>query len=181
MRIRTVKPEFWTDESLSSLPYDTRLLAIGLLNYSDDEGYFLADPRLIRGVIFPFEDTSKNIPRMLSELSGIGYIRIGKCENGKELGHVVKFKVHQRVDKPKQSNLAKNSQFQDSSKIDQGSIQDASKEEWKGNGMELERNGIVLDCKEQDRKRWDAQFGNSQVSEEQKKEFFAKVGASING
>ncbi len=40
---------------------------------------------------------------------------------------------------------------------------------------------ITEDAKDEAQRKWDAQFGNRPVSEEQKKEFFAKVGASING
>ncbi|HBS0572930.1 TPA: DnaT-like ssDNA-binding domain-containing protein, partial [Klebsiella pneumoniae] len=46
-RIRTIKPEFWTDEDMAEVSEPACLLAIGLLNYADDEGYFNANPKLI--------------------------------------------------------------------------------------------------------------------------------------
>lgn len=61
MRIRTLKPEFWAHETLSRLPHFTRLMAIGLLNLADDEGYFYANPILIRAALFPFVDDSGTI------------------------------------------------------------------------------------------------------------------------
>ena len=134
MRIRTVKPEFWTDEKMSSLPPETRLLAIALLNYSDDEGYFLASQVLVKSACFPFLESSKTIPRMIQELSSIGYLECGKTEDGRELGHIVKFLKHQRIDKGKPSQLKQKSQFDESSTNDPRSIQDASKEEGEGEG-----------------------------------------------
>ncbi len=38
-RIRTIKPTFWTDEDMADISEAACLLAIGLLNYADDEGY----------------------------------------------------------------------------------------------------------------------------------------------
>jgi hypothetical protein len=40
MRIRSIKPEFWQSEIMTSIPHFSRLLAIALLNYSDDDGHF---------------------------------------------------------------------------------------------------------------------------------------------
>jgi DNA replication protein DnaT len=68
MRIRTIKPEFWQHPVMSRLPYDTRILALGLLNLADDEGYFSADTDYIRGAVL-FREDSSNVRRMLDELS----------------------------------------------------------------------------------------------------------------
>jgi len=103
-RIRTVKPEFWTNEQLASLSLHARLLAIALLNFSDDEGYFLGNASLVRAACFPFEEDSKNVLGSLQELSRIGYVVIQEC-SGKTIGKVVKFREHQRIDKPQQSKL----------------------------------------------------------------------------
>ena len=144
MRIRTIKPEFWMHEGLCKCSEFTRLLAIALLNWSDDEGYFMANPILIRGQVFPFLDDSKIIPRSLQDLSREGWIQLGKDNQGRDVGKVLNFSKHQRVDKPKPSEIKGCSTFQDASKIDPRLIQDASKEEWKGmegNGKEKERKG----------------------------------------
>jgi len=132
MRIRTIKPEFWTHEGLSSLSEFSRLLAIALLNWADDEGYFMANPILIRGQVFPFLDDSKMIPRSLQDLSRVGWIQLGRDDQGRDVGMVMNFAKHQRVDKPKPSCIKGNFQFQDASKTNHGSVQDTSKEEGKG-------------------------------------------------
>ena len=145
MRIRTIKPEFWMHEGIASCSEFARLLAIALLNWSDDEGYFMANPILIRGQVFPFLDDSKIIPRSLQDLSRVGWICLGKDDQGRDVGMVKNFTKHQRVDKPKPSSIKANFQFQDASKIDPRLIQDASKEE--GNGMEGNGKGKDLSSK----------------------------------
>ena len=133
MRIRTIKPEFWTSETLAPFPDFTKLLAIGLLNYADDHGYFWANPVLIRSQIFPFLDSSKTLLGAIQDLSSVGYIRLGVAEDGvRQVGQVVNFDRHQRVDKPKPSIIAQNCTFQDVSKTTPRTIKDASKEEGKG-------------------------------------------------
>jgi len=105
-RIRTVKPEFFLHEELSKLPAETALLAIGLLCQSDDEGYFQANPRLLEAALFPLRNLSLRITEMLDQLSAIGYIRLGETVEGKQIGQVVKFNVHQRINKPTPSRIA---------------------------------------------------------------------------
>lgn len=105
MRIRTVKPEFWTDEGLASVSEPACLLAIGLLNMADDEGYFKSNPLLVKAAIFPLREPSKNVLGMLQELSSVGYIELSEGSDGHHYGRVVKFSVHQRVDKPQASKI----------------------------------------------------------------------------
>jgi len=118
----------------------TRLLAIALLNWADDEGYFLANPVLIRGQVFPFLDDSTKIPRALQDLSSVGWIDLGSDDQGRSVGKIKNFSKHQRVDKPNASKLKASSVFVDDSKNVLGLLLEDSKEE--GKGMEEERNGI---------------------------------------
>jgi hypothetical protein len=104
-RIRTIKPEFWKHEDLSELPAETHMLAAALLNYSDDEGYFKANPKLVKAECCPLRDDSTNVRRMLEQLVSIGYIRLFFGTDGKEYGHVAQFLKHQRVDRPKDSEI----------------------------------------------------------------------------
>lgn len=122
----------------------TRLLAIALLNWSDDEGYFMANPILIRGQVFPFLDDSKIIPRSLQDLSRVGWIDLGIDDQGRDVGMIKNFAKHQRVDKPKTSSIKGNFMIQDASKINPRRIQDASKEEGKGMEWDMEGKGMEL-------------------------------------
>jgi hypothetical protein len=105
MRIRTIKPELWQNEGLATLDVFTFLLAIGLLNYADDEGYFNANPALIRAALFPLRDVSGMIPVGLHGLEKLGYIRIFPAENGRSYGHITNFLKHQVINKSKCSKL----------------------------------------------------------------------------
>jgi len=145
MRIRTVKPDFWTHEIMAGLPEFTRLLALALLNYADDEGYFMASEKLIQGTLFPFLDDSKKIPRAIQELSRMGYLQLGFFQDGRKAGRIVNFTKHQRVDKPKTSSIKACMIIQDESEKNLGCFNDASQEEWKGMEEEVE-HGKDLSC-----------------------------------
>lgn len=56
MRIRSVRPEFWRDETIKRLPREYRFLLIGLWSYVDDNGVGLDDYRQIAAALFPIED-----------------------------------------------------------------------------------------------------------------------------
>jgi hypothetical protein len=134
MRIRTVKPEFWAHPVMSRLAYDTRILALGLLNLADDEGYFDADPDYIRGSVL-FREDSSNVRRMLDELSRSEWITLcGRPE--RPIGRVVNFRKHQRVDRPQPSRL-KQYALDESSSNDRRTLDDQStQEQGTGKGKE---------------------------------------------
>lgn len=126
MRIRTVKPEFWVHPVMSRLPYDTRILALGLLNLADDEGYFDADPDYIRGAVL-FREDSSNVRRMLDELSRSEWIILCGTRD-RPIGRVVNFRKHQRVDRPQPSRL-KQYALDESSSNDRRALDDQSTQE----------------------------------------------------
>jgi hypothetical protein len=106
VRIRTIKPEFWTHPILSRLSHEARLAAIGLLNIADDDGFFLADAALIRSALWPFDEDSTNARRALDALSKAGYIEIRESSTHGPIGSVLNFSKHQRIDRPTASKLA---------------------------------------------------------------------------
>lgn len=106
-RIRTIKPEFWTDEELSALPEATHLLAAALLNHADDEGFFKAHPLLIKAACCPLREPSVSIQESLLSLQFINYIELGATDDGKQYGRIVKFAEHQRVNRATPSKISK--------------------------------------------------------------------------
>lgn len=104
-RIRTIKPEFWRDEDLSQVTAEAALLAIGLLNHSDDEGYFNANPKLIESDVFPLRELSRSTTELLQELASIGYLTLFSGADGKRYGCVVNFAKHQVINKPTPSKI----------------------------------------------------------------------------
>jgi len=55
-RIRTIKPEFWEDEKIATLPYPCRLFFIGTWNHADDNGVIRGNPSILKSKIFPYDD-----------------------------------------------------------------------------------------------------------------------------
>lgn len=131
-RIRTIKPEFWTNEELAETSEPARLLAIGLLNHSDDEGYFKAHKSLIKAVIFPLTEPSMSIHECLKQLSNAGYLRLFIGSDGKEYGKVINFDLHQRVNRPTESKIKKLDSFTECSLKTHGVIAEPSPPEGKG-------------------------------------------------
>jgi hypothetical protein len=72
-RIRTIKPEFWTDGTMSRLAEPTALFFIGLWNFSDDYGFFKFDSRELSLLMPRFRPQA--IQKMLSALLVRGLIR----------------------------------------------------------------------------------------------------------
>lgn len=95
-RIRTIKPEFWTDEKVVELSPLARLLFIGLWNFADDEGRMVFSPTRIKLQILPAD--SGDISALLGEIRGKGLIVIYAVD-GTEYLQVSNFALHQKVDK----------------------------------------------------------------------------------
>ncbi len=104
-RIRTVKPEFWLCEDLATVSESSRLLAIALLNQADDDGYFRANPLLLKAAVSPLTEPSMSIHKSLDELSIIDYIRLYRGSDGKHYGLVVGFVKHQKINRPTPSKI----------------------------------------------------------------------------
>lgn len=133
-RIRTVKPEFWAHPVMGRLSDMAKWLALALLNHADDEGYFRADPAIVRGAIAPFVDDSTSIRRALDECSRAGWIEVLEHPTQGWLGKVVNFAKHQKIDRPRPSTLKDYWQFDEASTSPRRILDEASTTE--GNGME---------------------------------------------
>jgi hypothetical protein len=105
-RIRTIKPEFTQNESLSALPAETQLFAVGLLCCADDQGFFNANPGLLKASVFPLRETSVGVQEMLTQLRHTGFLDLGVASDGRYYGRIVKFTEHQRVNRPSPSKIA---------------------------------------------------------------------------
>lgn len=104
-RIRTVKPEFWTHPIMGRIDDASKCLALALLNFADDEGYFLADPNLVRSSCRPFDDDSTITRRCLDHLVKSEWIEIRNHPTHGSIGMVSKFIEHQKIDRPKPSTI----------------------------------------------------------------------------
>jgi len=98
-RIRTIKPEFWTDERIVQLPFHTRLLFIGLWNFCDDQGCITDSPEKIRLQVLP-ADREVDIEECLDLLVSCGLLEILINEEGLRAFHVANWSKHQKIDNP---------------------------------------------------------------------------------
>jgi len=134
MRIRTIKPEFWTHPVMGRLCDTTKVVALGLLNYADDDGYFYADPRMVRAAIRPLDDDSKATATAINELASSGYIEVRKHSTHGAVGRITAFKRHQVINRPNKSAISHlfSEAFTEQSLSDHGAITDYSVGEGKG-------------------------------------------------
>lgn len=105
-RIRTVKPEYWGHPKTAKLSRDARLLFLGLLNESDDEGRQLGSSRRIAGLVFPHDEdvTPALVDLWLGELEAVDMVRRYEAADGFYL-LIVGFTEHQKVSHPTPSHL----------------------------------------------------------------------------
>lgn len=101
-RIRTIKPEFWTDEKVVELSAFARLLFIGLWNFCDDDGRMVCSPKRIKMQVFPNDEL--NCAALVDELRINGVIQVYSV-NGVEYLQVIQFSKHQKIDKRSASKL----------------------------------------------------------------------------
>ena len=134
-RIRTIKPEFWSHPVMGRLDDASKIMALALLNFADDEGYFLADPILIRNFARPFDEDSSSTRRALETLSRVGWIEVVDHPTHGPIGQIVNFEKHQRIDRPTPSKIR---DYFDSSIIrrglDEGSPLEGNREQGKEQG-----------------------------------------------
>lgn len=106
-RIRTIKPSFFTSETITSIhPRDARLTFVGLWTHCDDEGRCLDNPRLIRAALWPLDDDVSpdvvdNHLQLIEERSLI--VRYGARR--KRLVQVTNWAEHQTINRPRPSDL----------------------------------------------------------------------------
>lgn len=97
-RIRTIKPEFWTDEKLSLLDPLTRLVFLGLVSLADDFGRLIDNVKSLDGALFPHTDDS--VEESLAILASLSRVLRYTSASGQNLIQVVGWKAHQKVDHP---------------------------------------------------------------------------------
>jgi hypothetical protein len=136
----------------------SKLLAIGLLNLADDEGYFFADPRMVRNALRPMDDDSGIATVSLRELSEIGYISVKKHPSHGDIAKIESFLSHQVINKPKPSTIKE--------LYDYGSATGAIPEGYRLEGKGMEGNREWSGTGEKKKKTPSAQKGKTESREE---------------
>jgi len=99
-RIRTIKPDFWEDEKIATLPIPCRLFYIGVWGLADDWGLFRANPVILKAKLFPYDENLRlsELNRWLDALTNARMI-IPISHNGESYYAIRTFRSHQKIDK----------------------------------------------------------------------------------
>lgn len=96
MRIRTVKPDFWTDDAVTDCSLSARLLLIGTLNAADDEGNLERSAKQLKAKIFP--NDAIDCEPLIQELISHGLL-IEYSVSGQKYLHIKGFSKHQVINR----------------------------------------------------------------------------------
>lgn len=95
-RIRTIKPEFWTDGTIIGLPFEARLFYIGMWNHACDRGHMADDPFGLKLKILPADPVDAD--ELLDRLVGAGRVERIVLPDGRRFLRIPRFEDHQRLD-----------------------------------------------------------------------------------
>lgn len=95
-RIRSIKPEFFSDEKLAPLPPITRLVFLGLISMADDAGRLIDNLKAIDAFIFPESDDSAR--DSIAQLVELGRVVRYTSGSGQRLLQLVNWERHQKID-----------------------------------------------------------------------------------
>lgn len=113
-RIRTIKPEFWTDAKTGTLTETSKCLLLGLLNHADDYGVLEWSPVEWRAKILPYHsDTTPSTVQtcLIEELLPRGLVVLFSFtgddgEPPRRYAFIKNFAKHQVINKPSRPLLA---------------------------------------------------------------------------
>lgn len=131
-RIRSIKPDFWTDEKIVELPYEVRLFFIGSWNFADDNGNLQRSAKKLKMQIFPADviDCEPLIQSLIRAGMFIEY-----SVNGDEYLHIKAFKDHQVVNRPSKSSIPQPQEGDLFGGLTEPSLTEGKGEEGKGEDM----------------------------------------------
>lgn len=100
-RIRTIKPDYWTDEKIGSLKREERLMFIGLWNLADDQGVVKSNSSYIKGQLFSYDEDLR-ITSVNAWLASLTKARLLIPFTYKEEGYFLirTFHEHQLINRP---------------------------------------------------------------------------------
>lgn len=96
-RIRTVKPDFWTDAKVGECSVSARLLLIASLNFADDYGGLDRSAKQLKAQAFPYDNI--DCEPLVQELIRNGLFVEYEVDGRKYL-HIKGFRKHQKVENP---------------------------------------------------------------------------------
>lgn len=109
-RIRSIKPDFFTDDTVGGLSVPARLLFIGTWIFADDYGTLDRSAKQLKAQVFPYDDV--DVEPLLQELLESGLLAEYQADE-KVFLHITGFTDHQKIDKPSKAKrpLPENSEI----------------------------------------------------------------------
>lgn len=95
-RIRTLKPEFWTDGNVVRMSAHARLLYIGSWNFACDGGHLPDDAMALKLKVLPADPVDPE--ELLEEVIKLGRMTRRKLVDGRSYLAIPRFGDHQKVD-----------------------------------------------------------------------------------
>src|SRR5262245_50809441 len=98
-RIRTVKPDFWTDEAVANCSHAARLLLIAAKNFADDHGGLPRSAKQLKAQAMPYDNT--DCEPLIQELLK-NRLMVEYEAGGNRYLHITDFETEQRIEKKAQ-------------------------------------------------------------------------------
>jgi hypothetical protein len=137
-RQRFVHPSMWTDRNFGTLKLEERVLFVALFSNADDDGRLVADPGVLRGQAFAFDDfTLRKVRGIRDSLAGKMANVVLYTNGDSEYIALLKWDDYQKPQYRKPSKLP--SPFHESSMRLHGKLHEASH---RGLGLGLDRDGM---------------------------------------
>ena len=106
-RKRMISPSFWSDEKVGQCSINERMLFMGLISNADDEGYGRANPKLLKSLIFPYDDLrASDLEKWLSHLGGLNMVVLYTFQE-QTYYYLPNFHKHQTINKPTETDCPK--------------------------------------------------------------------------
>jgi len=96
-RIRSIKPDFWTDSKIVTLPMEARLFFIGMWNFVDDFGVTEDDAVTLKLKVMPADPVDAGA--IIDLLVARGRVRRAVTPQGKHVLVIPGILEHQKIDK----------------------------------------------------------------------------------
>lgn len=107
-RIRTIKPEYWSDEAVGSVSIPARLMFPATWNFADDEGLINWSPTYLKASIFPYDQevSVEDVAGWMKELEDADFVYVyATTRSRNRVAFIINFRDHQRIDKPQCAKL----------------------------------------------------------------------------
>jgi len=103
-RKRMIDPDIWQDEKFAKLDFAGRLFFIGLITQANDYGKLRGNPKLLKSLIFPYEENHVKIEAYLQQLTELEMI-IPYEANGENFLKLNNWSKYQTLMHPSKDNV----------------------------------------------------------------------------